>query len=100
MLRARAETDERNVRLFARCYQSNLADLDLGGDHLVSEVGDKGCDACQAVLALVRDKYAKALHVERLAVAAMAKQGYETVKKKKARERGPSSNDRNAVQAS
>jgi hypothetical protein len=41
MLRALAETDERNVRLFAGGYRADLADLDLRRDHVVPEAGDE-----------------------------------------------------------
>jgi hypothetical protein len=57
MLRALAETDERDIRLLARGYRSDLADLDLRSDHLVPEAGDKGCDVGEAILALVGDEH-------------------------------------------
>jgi hypothetical protein len=62
MLRARTETDERNIRLFARSYWSDLADFDLRRDHLVSEAGDHCCDIGQAVLALVSDEHTEMVH--------------------------------------
>jgi hypothetical protein len=58
MLRARAETHERNIRLFAGCDRSDLADVDLGGDHLVPEVSDKVRHNGQAVMTLVRHEHA------------------------------------------
>jgi hypothetical protein len=57
MLRALAETDERNIRLFAGRYGSNLSDIDLGSDHFVPDVGDEVYDLCQAILALVGDEH-------------------------------------------
>jgi hypothetical protein len=42
MLRACSEADERDVRVLARGYRSNLGDIDLRRDHVVPEVGDQG----------------------------------------------------------
>jgi hypothetical protein len=66
MLRARTETDERNIRLFARRYWSNLADLveerSPRARDWRQETGDKGRDIGQAVLALVSDEHAETIH--------------------------------------
>ena len=50
MLRARSETDERDIRLFARRDRADFADLDLRCDHLVSEAADDVGDDDQAVM--------------------------------------------------
>jgi hypothetical protein len=62
VFRTRTETDERNIRLFARSDRSNLADLDLRSNHLMPETGDKRRDVGQPVLPLVRDEHAETVH--------------------------------------
>jgi hypothetical protein len=59
VVRALAEADERNVRLLARRHRPDLADLDLGGDHLVPHCGDELRDLGEPILTLAGDEHAR-----------------------------------------
>ena len=63
VLGALAETDERDVGMLARRHRPDLADLDLGSDHLVPEAGDDGRDVGETILALVGDEHPEPFHV-------------------------------------
>ena len=63
VLRALAEPDERDVGSLSGGYGGDVFDLDLAGDHLVSERDHGGGDEREAVLALVGDQDAQVLGV-------------------------------------
>jgi len=56
MLRARSQTDQRDIRSLARGYDTDVLDVDLTGDHLMPEARDYRRDERQPILALVRDQ--------------------------------------------
>jgi hypothetical protein len=59
MLRASAESYERDVRALSRGDSSHVLDVDLAGDHLVTESDDDRNNKLKAVLAFVRDENAQ-----------------------------------------
>ena len=56
MLAADTEPDERQIRVLALGRSRHVRDLELPGDHLVSESRDDRRDPLEPILALVRDQ--------------------------------------------
>ena len=63
VLRALTEPDERDVGSLSCCHGGHVFDVDLAGDHLVSERDHGRRDEREAVLALVGDQDAQMLGV-------------------------------------
>ena len=61
VIRALAEPDERDVGSLAGGHRADVLDLDLPGDHLVSQRRDDRGDESKAILALVGDQHAQML---------------------------------------
>jgi hypothetical protein len=59
VLRALAQPHQRDVRSLPGGHGSDVFDLDLAGDHLVSERCDDRRHQGQPILSLVRDQHAK-----------------------------------------
>ncbi len=57
MLRARPESDERDVGPLSRGDWPDVRDVDLPRDHLVSECDDDRRDERETILALVGDQH-------------------------------------------
>ena len=59
MVRAFAEPDKRDVESFPGRDHPDVFDIDLPGDHLVTESGDDRRHERQAILPLVRDQHSQ-----------------------------------------
>ncbi len=64
VLRAFAESDERDIRSLSRGDSTDVFDLDLARDHFVAERDDDRCDEREAILALVRNQNAEVVGLE------------------------------------
>ena len=61
MLGGEAEPDERDVGVFSRGDRPDFPNVDLGGDHLVTESGDDLGEQLEPVATLVGDQDAEVL---------------------------------------